>query len=206
MKTGLVAIAGMLSVACGLTAREIDSRTIHNYDYFSIGYGYLHDVDDSGVNGHGAVGEFSFEEHNFLIAVTGGYFWPDDTGSADVKLWNVSPGVGYVLRLAENHVNIIPRVAVDYSGIDINDPVFGNERDESWFFLPGVFLSYAINNRFAINGGYTYSYKFDNWDRDHLFSAGAAVAIVDPVDLAVTASFSKDFGFTGIVGALKFHY
>jgi len=206
MKTGLVALAGILSVACGLTAGEIDSRTIHNYDYFSIGYGYLHDINDSGVDGHGAVGEFSFEQNNFLIAVLGGYFWADDTGSADVNLWSVSPAIGYVLRLAENHVNIIPRVAFSYSGIDIDDSVFGNETDESWFFLPGVFLSYAINNRFSINGGYTYSYNFDNSENDHLFSAGAVVAIVDRIDLAVTASFSNDFGFSGIMSALEFHY
>ena len=200
----IVAIAGMLSVACGLTAHEIDSRTIHNYDYISIGYGYLHDIDDSGVNGHGAVGKFSFEERNFLISVVGEYYWPEDSDFADGDLWSVSPGIGYVVRLAENHVNIIPRIAVSYSGIDSN--FFGDESDESWFFLPGVSLSYAINNRFAINGGYTYSYNFDSTGKDHLFSAGAAVAIVGQIDLAVTASFSNDFGFTGIVAALEFHY
>ena len=71
---------------------------------------------------------------------------------------------------------------------------------------PWSSLSYAINNRFAINGGYTYSYNFDSTAKDHLFSAGAAVTIVDQIDLAVTGSFSNDFGFTGIVAALEFHY
>jgi hypothetical protein len=206
MKTGLATIAGMLSLACGLTAGEIDSRTIHNYDYVSVGYGYLHDINDSGVNGHGAVGEFSFEEHNILVSVDVGYFWADDAGSADANFWIVRPGIGYVLRLAENHVNIIPRVAFGYSGIDIEGPLFGNAKDESWSFLPGISLSYAINNRFAINGGYTYSYNIDNWHKDHLFSAGGAVAIVERIDLAVTASFSNDSGFTGITGAVEFHY
>jgi hypothetical protein len=103
-------------------------------------------------------------------------------------------------------VNIIPRVAFGYSGIDIKAPLFGNARDDSWSFLPGISLSYAINNRFAINGGYTYSYNIDNWHKDHLFSAGGAVAIVEQINLAVTASFSNVSGFTGINGAVEFHY
>lgn len=206
MKIGLVAIVGMLTLAGGLTAGEINSRAIHNYNYFSVGYGYLHDILDSDVNAHGAVGEFSFEKHNILFGVVGGYFWAEDTGSADVELWSVSPAVGYVLRLAENHINIIPRIAFSYSGIQIDDSVFGDDSDETWFFLPGAFLSYAINNRLAINGGYAYSYNFDSTDKEHLFSAGAAVAIFDQVSLVGSANFSDESGFTGITAALEFHY
>lgn len=207
MKTGVIAIAGMLSLAVGgIAAEAIDSRVIHNYNYIGLGYGYLHDVGDSDVNGHGAVAEFSFEQDNFLLGVSGGYFWLTDTGDTDINLWNVTPSIGYVVRLLDNHVNIIPRVAGSYGGIQVDDPVFGDDSDESWSILPGIGLSYAINNQFAINGGYTYAYNFDAEDEDHLFNVGGKVAILEQVGLSVNAQFSKEFGFSGITGMVEFHY
>ncbi|HTD88284.1 MAG TPA: outer membrane beta-barrel protein [Candidatus Binatia bacterium] len=207
MKIGVIAMAGMLSLAAGgLGAAEIDSKVIHNYNYFGLGYGYLHDIGDLDVDGHGPVGELSFEQNNFVLNVSGGYFWVTDTGSTDVNLWDVTASIGYVVRLMENHFNIIPRFGGAYSGIQVDDSSFGNESDETWSILPGVGVSYAINNRFAINGGYTYAYNFDSEDEDHLFTAGAKFAILDQVGLSVNGNFSKEFGFTGITAMLEFHY
>lgn len=206
MKNGVIAINGLLSVAvCGLMADEIDSKVIHNYKYIGAGYGYLHDIGDSDVNAHGAVGEFSFEEHNFLFGVSGGYFWAEDTGSTDINLWNVTPSIGYVVRLMENHLNIIPSVAGSYNTVEF-DSSFGSDSDDSWSILPGIGLSYAINNQIALNAGYTYGYNFDSEDDDHLFGVGAKVAVAEQVGLAVNATFSKEFGFSGVTGMVEFHF
>ena len=204
MKIGLIAITGMLSVAAsGLTAAEIDSKVIHNYNYLGVGYEYLNDIADSDIDAHGVVGEFSFEKANFLFRAGGGYFWATDTGGADVDLWDVNASLGYVVRLVENHVNIIPRFTGAADGVDVEGSLFA---DYSWSILPGIELSYAINNQFAINGGYTYAYNFDTEEEDHRFNVGGKVALLEQVGLAVNAQFSKEFGFSGITGMVEFHY
>lgn len=206
MKNGLIAIGAVLSlIGGGLRAEEIDSPVIHNYRFVSAGYGYLHDIADSGIDGHGAIGALSFEEQGFLLGVGGGYFWTDED-AADINLWNVTASLGYVVRLMENHVNIIPRVGGGIGGLQIDDPVFGDVSDESWSIFPGIGLSYAINNQFAINGGYTYAYNFDSEDDDHLLNVGGTVAVLERVGLSVNASFSTEFGFSGITGAVEFHF
>jgi hypothetical protein len=208
MKIGVIAMSALLSLAaCGLRAAEIDSKVIHNYDFLGLGYGYLNDVAEvDDLEGHGPVGVFSIEENGFLFDVSGGYFWVEDVGSTEINLWEVSASLGYVLRLAENHLNIIPRFGGSYAGIQLDDDVFGEEEDETWTILPGVGLSYALNNRLAINGAYTYAYNFDAEDERHVFNAGAKFAILDQVGLAVNASFADGAGWTGIVGGIEFHY
>ena len=204
MKIRIIAITGMLSLpACGVTAAEVDSKVIHNYNYLGVGYGYLHDFADLDIEGHGAVGEFSFEEQNFVLNVSGGYFWMDDVGSSDVNLWNIDASIGYVFRLMQNHVNLIPRFGGSYVGIDVDGSSFD---DETWSILPGVGLSFAINNRFAINGGYTYAYNFDSDDHAHLFNAGGKFALAEQIGLSVNAAFSDETGFSGITGILELHY
>lgn len=199
MKIGVIAISGMLSVAVSAFAAEpIESRVIHDYDYFAVGYGYLHDLGDT--EGHGAVGEFSYEEANFVFNVGGGYFWVPDT-DPDVNLWSVSAGLGYVVRALDNRLNIIPRVAGAYSGITVDD-----EGDETWSILPGVGASVALCNWFAINGGYTYGYNFDSEDGDHFFNAGAKVALAPQIGIGVNANFAEDGGFSGATAVLEFHY
>jgi hypothetical protein len=207
MRNGIIAITAALSViGGGLMAAEIDSPVIHNYNYFAAGYGFLSDIADSDIDAHGVVGDFSFEEGGFLIGVDGGYFWATDTGDADVNLWNVKPRVGYVLRLLENHLNIIPNVAGEWSGIELDDPVFGSDSDDTWSIFPGIGLSYAINNRFALNGSYAWGYNFDSEDSDHFFTAGGKFALFERVGLAVNGLFREDFGFTGVTAVVEFHY
>ena len=207
MRIGVIAMAGLASlIGSGLIAAEvIDSRVIHNYRFISAGYGYLHDVAEAEIEGHGAVGAISFEEQNFLFGASGGYFWLNEE-AADINLWNALGSIGYVVRLMENHINIVPRLSGGLEGLEIDDPFFGDISDESWVIAPGIGLSYAINNQFAFNGGYTYAYNFDVEDEEHLFNVGGKVAILEQVGLAVNAVFSDDDGFRGITGAVEFHF
>jgi|SRR5688572_26510040 len=206
MKIGLMAITGLLTVPA-LLAAEIDSRTIHDYSFIGVGYGYLHEVGPD-LNAHGGVAELSFEEQNFVLGVGGGYFWGDED-IPDVELWNVSASLGYVIRMAENHLNIIPRFGGGYGEVDVETSgPFGSASftEESWSLLPGVTLSYAINNRFAISGGYTFAYNLDAEEEAHLFSAGAKFAILEQVALAAGAVFSDDDGFEGFTAGVEFHF
>lgn len=207
MKIGVVAITGMLAMAaCSFAAEEINSRVIHDYNFFGVGYSYLHDVADLEVDGHGPVAAFSFEEANFVLGVSGTYAWLEDIGDADVNLWDVSASIGYVARLANNRINIIPRFGGLYSGIQIDDSAFGDADEETWSIIPGVGLSVALCNWFALDAGYTYLYNFDAEDEDHLLSAGGKVALAHQIGVGVHANFSKEFGFTGVTGVFEFHY
>lgn len=204
-----MAITGLLTVPA-LLAAEIDSRTIHDYSFIGVGYGYLHEIAQEAagdVNAHGGVGQLSFEEQNFVLGVSGGYFWGDDDDLVDIQLWNVSASLGYVIRLAENHLNIIPSFGGGYQEVDVEaGPVFGSFTEDSWSILPGVTVSYAINNRFALSGGYTFAYNLDAEEESHLFSAGAKFALLEQVALAAGAVFSDDDGFEGFTAGVEFHF
>ena len=192
--------------ACAFAAEEINSRVIHDYNFFGVGYSYLHDVADLELDGHGPVGAFSFEEANFVLGVSGGYFWLEDIGDTEINLWDVTASIGYVLRLANNRINIVPRFGGAYSGIVVDNDTFGDEEDETWSIVPGVDLSFALCNWFALDGGYTYLYNFDSEDEEHLFRAGGKVALGQRIGISAHARFSEEFGFTGVTGGLEFHY
>src|SRR5688572_20449413 len=187
MKIRLITIGGLLSVASLGLAAEIDSGVIHNYDYFGVGYGYLHKIAEEAtgdVNAHGGVAGFSFEENNFLLTANGGYFWGDNDDVADIETWNVNASIGYVIRLAENRVNIIPSFGGAYSEVDVEaGPFFGSFTEDSWSIIPSIGVSFALNNRIALNGGYTYLYNFEAEDESHLFNAGAKFALLHQVGL-----------------------
>src|SRR5262245_15997226 len=97
----LTTIAGLVG-AYSATAEEINSQVIHNYSFVGASFNYL----DVGSGMYGGTVEGSYETHNIVFDAEGGYF------SNDFDLWTVGGGVGYVVRLAENHFNVIPRVGV----------------------------------------------------------------------------------------------
>jgi hypothetical protein len=191
-----------------LLAEEIQSRVIHNYSQIGVSYGYLHDIGNSDVNANGVLGDYSFDYRNVIFHVNGGAFWgDDDLGiNADVELWTIAGGVGYVFRFYENHINVIPRFEVGYSEISVKVPGFGTSRDHSTAILPGVTLSYALNNRISVDGGYTYSRDVDNGDDGHGFTVGTHVALLEQLGLNVQAAFAEGRGFTGITAGFSFHY
>jgi hypothetical protein len=66
------------AIACAhqIMAQEgINSKVIHNYTEFFVGYQY---VDDFGADhGHGVVGHSSVDMYNLLFDINGGYVWGD---------------------------------------------------------------------------------------------------------------------------------
>jgi opacity protein-like surface antigen len=211
MKKGLIALVTLASIiGLPVLAAEIDSGVIHNYRFIGAGYGYLHDFANADIDGHGVVGTLSFEEQGFVLDVgngllPSGYFWMDEE-AVDVNIWNVTARLGYVIRLMENHLNIIPRVGGSLTGIEIDDPFFGDISDETWSIIPGIGVSYALTDRLAINGGYGWNYDFDAEESDHVVNAGARVAILEKVGLSVNAFFIEDFGFSGATATIDFHF
>lgn len=211
MKNGIIALVTLLSVAGqAVLADELESGVIHNYRFIGGGYGYLHDIADSDFNAHGAVGLLSFEEQNLVLGASGGYFWGEEDDPIDFTTWNANVSLGYVVRLMGNHLNIIPNVGGGYSEVEleIRDPLLGTftVTEESWSIFPGIGVSYAITHQFAINGSYAWGYNFDSEEDDHLFSAGAKFAILEKVGLSANANFSAEFGFSGAVAAVEFHF
>lgn len=203
--TSLVLVGALVSQA---RAHEIDSRVIHHYTFLGLGYSYIHDLIEDELNAHGVVGIGSFEQHNVVLTLAGGYFWGDDDlgVDADVNLGNFSTSLGYVVRLAENHINIIPRFGAAWNEITFDAPGFPEEDFESWSIFPGVGVSYAINNRIAVGGSYAYGYNLDSEEDAHLFSAGPTIALLERVGLSIAASFNDEIGWSGVTAGIEFHF
>jgi len=210
MKTLLCTGIGLLC-AQALPADPIDSRVIHNYDQFGVGYAYS-DGDD--VDGHGVIGSVSMDLNNFLIGAGGNYTWfsePDGFDDVDAQAWSAGGFAGYILRLMENHINIIPRVGVSYNEltIDFDGPIVSGSVTEDFVGIePGITLSYAINNHISLNGGYTYIQDLDD-DIDveaHTFSVGTRIALAEHLGLNLNAFFEEEQGFSGAAAILSWHY
>ena len=199
-----------VALLCGhaLLAGEIESQVIHNYSQIGVSYGYLHDIGNSDVNAHGVIGDYSFDLRNFVIHLSGGSFWGDDDlgVDADLDLWTIAGGAGYVFRLYENHINIIPRFEVGYTETSLKVPGFGKFRDDATTILPGVTVSYALNNRISVDGGYTYIRDIDHGEDSHGLSVGTSIALMEQLGLNVHAAFADGQGFSGITAGLSFHY
>jgi len=175
----------------------ITSKVIHNYTEFGVGYTY---VDDFGADhGHGAIAHSSVDLENVLLNVRGGYIWGD---GADA--WNAGGDLGYIVRLAQNHVNIIPRFGATYNKLmpDNIDSI------DQTTIEPGITLSVAFNNWVSINGFYTYLRDVDfgkNLDA-HTYGPGARIALTDKVGLDVGATFAEGQGFSSAFAGLSFHF
>jgi len=192
---------GLLCAATVVPA-PIDSRVIHNYHLFGVGYNY---VDRDGVDGHGVVGNVSMELGNFVVGGGGNYIWFDD---ANAEAWSAGGFAGYVVRLMENHINIIPRVGVTYNEQSVDLGLFGGGVANFVSIEPGITLSYAINNHISLNGGYTYVQDIDD-DVDfeaHTFSVGTRIAIEENLGLNLNALFEEEQGFSGATATLSWHF
>jgi hypothetical protein len=207
MKRIMLAAALMGASVCQSLPAEVDGHVIHHYTYFGFGYGYLHDVGGE-LNAHGIFADASFEEQNFVFTFGGDYFWGDDDLGidADVRLWDLNASAGYVIRLAENHLNIIPRFGAAFARAELEVDDFGTFEDDSWSIAPGGTISYALNNRIALAGSYAYVYNLDAEEGDHAFSVGPKFALFERVGLSINATFSDENGFDGVFAGVEFHF
>ena len=198
MKKLIYTAAGLLCASV-LVAEPIDSRVIHNYNQFGVGYNY---VEADEVEGHGVVGGFTMDLSNFLLGASANYVWFDDA-----EAWSAGGLAGYIVRLMDNHINIIPRVGVSYNELSFDVGPFDAEADYV-SIEPGITLSYAINNHISLNGGYTYIQDIDG-DVDveaHTFSLGTRIAIAENLGLNVDVHFEEEEGFSGVAAILSWHF
>jgi hypothetical protein len=186
-----------------LVAEPIDSKVIHNYNQFGVGYNYSHGDD---VDGHGVIGTVSVDLSNFLLGASANYIWFDEF---DAEGWSAGGFAGYIVRLMENHINLIPRVGVAYNEISVDAGPFGSVENVATL-EPGITLSYAINNRISLNGGYTYVQDIDSDDLSfeaaHTFSLGTSLAITEQLGLNLNALFAEEQGFSGATAILSWHF
>jgi len=191
-------VTGLLC-AQSLFADAIDSKVIHNYTEVGVGYRYV-DLDD--LDGHGVVGGGSIDLNNFLLGVSASYTWLDE-GNAEA--WRTGAFAGYVVRLMENHFNIIPRIGVSYNEVSVDDGGV-----ENFVGLePGITISYAINNRVSVHGAYTFVGDIDVFDvgtAAHESSIGTRIAVADQLGLTLNGHFLDEEGFTGVSAILSWHF
>jgi opacity protein-like surface antigen len=199
-KTCVYTAMGLFCASILGAAEPIDSKVIHNYNQFGVGYTY---VESDDLDGHGVIGSASVELSNFLLGGGANYVWFDDAES-----WSVEGFAGYILRLMENHINIIPRVGVGYNDVSVDLGPFGDVDADVVTIKPGITLSYAINNHVSLNGGYTYIQDIDG-DVDielHTFSLGTRVAIAENLGLNFDVLFEEEQGFSGVAAILSWHF
>ena len=175
----------------------INSRVIHHYTELGVGYEFFEEV--AGGTAHGARAHTSVDMDNILFDVNGGYAW----GKGDLEFWGVGAGIGYVVRLMRNHINIIPRFGMSYDKFE-----FGDAEDSVTTIQPGATLSFAINNRLSVGGNYTYVRALDNNEEDvHTFGPIARFAITESMGLDFGARFQTEGqAFVSAFGGVTFHF
>lgn len=190
-----------------LTAEEIDSQVIHNYSQVSVGYSYLDNVADSGINGHGVIATASYELKNIIFGLGGSYHAGDEDFGVGLEtdLYTLTGRIGYAIRLADNRVNIIPSFGITYSEISASAPGLSLKEDAT-AIQPGVTVSFAINNRWSINAGYLYSRDLDTDGDTHAISLGTRIALAERVGFDVGVVFLEEYGFGGINAGVSFHF
>jgi hypothetical protein len=198
----------VLTLAGGYSAiaQEINSGVIHNYNFVGVSYDYVYG--DNASDLHGGSGVVSYDLNNFLVAVGGGY--QQGGGNPEIETWSGFGSIGYVLRLQENHINVIPSFGIGYSKSTATfqfPPFFSFKSTvESTAISPGLFGSYAFNNWFSVNAGYAYGYDVETSDDAHGFFGGAECALTEQVGVGISARFSEGQGFTGVSTGVHFHF
>jgi hypothetical protein len=206
MKKTILTILALAAAQAAIA--EIDSRVIHNYSSVGLSYSYLHDIGNSGVDAHGFTGSFSYDYRNFLFGVNGGYWKADEDFGVGAALdgWGVGGSVGYVFRLAGNHVNIIPSFGAGYSESLLRVPGAGRFVSDVTAIQPSIVLSYALNNRVSVHTGYMFSYDVDRETDSHGLLAGTRVALLERLGLTIGALFVEGRGFSALQAGLSWHY
>jgi hypothetical protein len=208
MKTCLFAILGILC-AGHLLAQEIDSEVIQRYSYVSLSFGY--------VPGHGDLPALagyqldgSFEYRNYLAWLNLENF--EDTGNAvfGAEMNRTSGGIGYVVRLDRNHINIIPRLGVSYLKINQTDDnnLLGTPTTlvETTAMVPSVMFSYAFNNRFSLDAGYGLGVDVDSGATVSQLNLGATFAFAKRWAVRLAGTLASDQNYNGLFAGVGFHF
>lgn len=213
-------ITGILATGCAAAFAQsdnLDSRVIHHYSQAGIGYAYLHDIESLDINAHGVLAGASYETGKFVVGIGGGYFVGDERvvqaspdGSAfhrvDAEGWNVTGNAGYVFRFMGNHLNVVPNVGLSYTQL-ILDGWWGNDTPDTTTVTPGLNLSYALNNKLSINGGYSYGFEIDGMETElHLIGLGATYAVTERIGVSANGYFAEEQGFTGLAVGVAWHF
>lgn len=209
MKRALLLLLAVAGTQFG-TAEELDSNVIHHYRYVGVGYNYFYSDQMQLPDGHGISAFGTYEFENFLFGVGGGKVQGENR-NVELETWDVQGNVGYVIRLLENHLNLIPSFGIGYSETTetLNLPFFPFVVEfgaESTGIVPGLAVSYAFNQYLSLNAGYSYGYDLDAHDGAHGLSVGAECALTKKVGLGVGAHFDPEEGFMGLNAGLSFHF
>ncbi len=213
-------ITGILATGCAAgfaQSGDLNSRVIHNYSQAGIGYGFLQEIDGLGIDAQGVLAGASYEIDNFVIGVGGGYFMGDEEilqvspdglsfQKVDAEVWNVAGNAGYVFRAMGNHLNVIPNIGLSYTRA-ILDGGWGDDTPDTTTVLPGLNLSYALNNKLSIDGSYSYGFEIDGVETElHLLGLGATYAVTERIGVSAKGYFAEEQGFTGLTAGVAWHF
>jgi hypothetical protein len=73
--------------------------------------------------------------------------------------------------------------------------------------LPGLNLSYALNNKLSIDGSYSYGFEIDGVETElHLLGLGATYAVTERIGVSAKGYFAEEQGFTGLTAGVAWHF
>lgn len=205
MKRSLFAIVGIFC-AGHLLAQETNSKVIHQYSYVNLSGGY--------VPAHGGLPAFAgfklegaFEYRNVLAWLNLGSF--ADTGDAvfGAEMNRSGGGLGYVIRLDQNHLNLIPRLGASYLKITQND-LFGGETTlvETTAIEPSITFSYAFNNRFSLDAGCALDADVDSGATVSQFNFGATCALAKHWGIRLEGTVATNQNYNGVFAGIAYHF
>ena len=193
-----------LACAGAAVAEEVDSEVIHNYTYASIGYGFLRGLNGAS-DGNGAVSDLSLNLQRLVLGATGGYFQAQQYG-VTINPAYVGGSAGYVVGLAQNHVNLIPSFLVSYTQVTYRIHYYGDVTTHATSIGPGFAASYAFNDRFSMEGDYAYACNLDAHSHVNRFALASNLAVAEQVGLVPVVRFDTDNGFIGFSLSVAFHF
>jgi hypothetical protein len=181
MKTCLTAMLGVLC-AGRLLAQEITSGVVHQYSYVGLSLGFA--PEDGGYIRF----EGSVEYRDCLLWLT------------SENVFHTSGGIGYVIRLNRNHVNIVPRLGAGCYYL----AGWGSDVAVE----PSITFSYAFNHRFSVDAGYTVGVVVDSGSSINTLNLGATFAFAKRWGVRLDAALVTDHGERNgfFAAGIAFHF
>ncbi len=198
-------------------AEELNSKVLNNYNAVSAAYAYSSSAligADVAAHGFGLGISTEVQKNIILGASFSEMFASNDTVSG--QSWNLSPTIGYAVRLMDNHLNIVPKVSygfghasLDHSGIS----------DDTHSITGGALVSYALNNKLGMGVEYGYQSslkdgKYFGVADAHKITVGPTYALSDVFGVFAKATIvvpndnrsSDSDAILGCVAGIEFHW